>query len=172
MTLRNASVLCSLGLMGAAVLAPGQTNPTTQEENVLLMRMTDPQIMATLAYIGLEYETARVSSDNTTKFRIQMDGTVVNLYQYKDEDGIIDSLRLSAGYDLETGPSLEAINDFSKTNRFCTIYLDSEKDPFIVYDLDVRGGVTRDAMKGVFLRFNDAVKDFESELIGKTKTAS
>ncbi len=68
------------------------------------------------------------------------------------------TVQFHSGYHLPTPVSLEAINDWNRTQRFGRAYLDKENDPILEMDVDLDdGGV-------VPLLFIDNVEFWESVL--------
>lgn len=107
--------------------------------------------------------------DGTTTLVMGINDVSVQLYQFPDSKGT-DSLKLNAGWDFDKGPSLQAVNEFNSKHRFARAYLDAEGDPFLVSDLDLKGPVSRDAIKNFILRYRLLVPLFVKEVLnGKSQ---
>lgn len=161
------TVLSAIALAGCLV---GYTSrPAVAEPpqlNQLLVSVNDEQIQAILDGMEIEYETFKDEED-LTAFRMQMGETVVNLYQYQ-MDGRIKSWRLSAGYDVNRDPGVDKVNAYNRKYRFAYCYLDSERDPFLVSDLDISAGITQQAIRNYISIYGEALDLFESEVLGMT----
>ena len=49
-------------------------------------------------------------------------------------------MQFHSGYDLQTSPSLQQINDWNSKKRFGRAFLDKENDPILEMDLDLDDG--------------------------------
>ncbi len=159
------TILSAIALAGC--LVGYTTRPAAAEPpqlNQLLVAVNDEQIISILEGMQIEHETFK-DEEGLTAFRMQMGETVVNLYQYQT-DGRIKSWRLSAGYDVNRDPGADKVNSFNRKYRFAYSYLDTERDPFLVSDLDISAGVTQQSVRNYISIFGEALDLFESEVLG------
>lgn len=64
-------------------------------------------------------------------------------------------LALSAGFAKKV--RLEALNAWNRDHRFSRAYLDGEGNPWVEWELDLAGGVTREALTRFFRMFSQGV---------------
>lgn len=72
---------------------------------------------------------------------------------------------LLAGFSADGRALPEQINEWNRTKRFSRAYLDREGDPIIESDIDLEGGVTRDAMVAWIRTFNISLSAFNRMLV-------
>lgn len=56
------------------------------------------------------------------------------------------SVQFYAGFDPKIAPNLQTMNDYARDNRWGRIYLDTESDPAIEFDLDLEQGGMSEAL--------------------------
>ncbi len=72
-------------------------------------------------------------------------------------------IRLLTGWS-KTKVGLEQANDWNRTKRFGTAYLDKEGDPILSMTVNLEHGVSRSNLDETFVYWGIAVKAFEKEL--------
>lgn len=75
-----------------------------------------------------------------------------------------DRLQVHAGYSMSNKPTLAQVNEWNRTKMFSRAYLDEDGDPHIEADLDLDGGVTREALKQFFKTYRVTVKAFTKHI--------
>lgn len=63
---------------------------------------------------------------------------------YDCEKARCASLQFLSGFDLEEEMSLEDVNDWNRTMRYGSVYLDDEGDPYLQMDVDVTRGISKE----------------------------
>jgi len=105
------------------------------------VRAQDPQSVVT-ALQGAGYaaslETDKIGDPMITS---GVSGTKFQIFFYNcTEHKECATVQFHSGYDLETSPSLEAINEWNRTQRFGRAYLDKVNDPILEMDIDLDDG--------------------------------
>lgn len=80
------------------------------------------------------------------------------------EKGRCTIVALSAGFEEKV--SLELLNEWNRGYRFSRAYLSDKGTPWIEWELDLAGGVTRDTLRRFFSMFSEAVLPLFAEHIG------
>ncbi len=99
-----------------------------------------------------------------------VDGEIVRfaLYQYRSSDEApVNSLGLSAGYDLAGKVDPRLVNDWNKLTRFTKAYYDEEGDPFLTSDLRVGSGANPAVVTEFVKEFSTEQKEFERVVLGR-----
>lgn len=135
-----------------AVEAAGQ--PVISAEN--------PQQVAELIRdLGFQ---AKLETDNVGDpvIRSSSSGVEFSIYFYDCKNNKrCKSLHFTAGYDLDEGSSLEAMQQWNADKRFASAYLDDESDPFLQMDVNTEGGVTRENFESTFDLWQSLKGEFE-----------
>ncbi|MFT3805473.1 YbjN domain-containing protein [Arenimonas sp.] len=71
-------------------------------------------------------------------------GANFNLRFYDCAKDRCSSIQFLSGFDLEEGMSLEDVNDWNRTMRYGSVYLDDEGDPYLQMDVDVTRGIDKE----------------------------
>ena len=140
--------------LGLAALAA----PATAEIDA-----SDPEALA--AIIRSEGYTAEITTDSTGDPMIvsKIVGVQYRIFFYGCEDGLnCSSIKFSAAFNLQDGMTLQAVNRWHTENRFGTVHLDDEMDPYIDLDVNLAYGVTEK-------NFADTVDWWRVVLSGFTK---
>ncbi|WP_128415146.1 YbjN domain-containing protein [Thermus tenuipuniceus] len=99
------------------------------------------------------------------RFRLELSGLEpVWLELDGCEKGRCSILALSAGFAKKV--RLEELNEWNRGRRFSRAYLDKEGDPWVEWELDLAGGVTRETLRRFFRMFSQAVLPLFIEHIG------
>src|SRR5262245_16674582 len=75
-----------------------------------------------------------------------------------------DSLHFIAGYDLDDGTTLEAVEQWNEEQRYASAYLDDENDPFLQLDLNMAGGISRENFESTFSLWQTLKGQFEDHI--------
>ncbi len=159
--LTTASVL-GLALIGVGVFASLPAIGQDDTKNPVITKYGDVDMRSILAELKLTYTESK-DDEGLVVFDVVVGETELNIYQYVDSrTKTIDSLSFSVGYDLQNGMDGKKINAFNGANRFVKAYLDNENDPFIVNDVRVKEGVTRETLKESITSFVAIIPKFEA----------
>jgi len=166
----SASVL-ALALVGVGILVAPPATGQDDTKNPVITKYGDVDMRSILAELKLTYSESK-DDEGLVVFDVKVGETEMNIYQYVDSrTKTIDSLSFSVGYDLPNGMDGRKINMFNGGNRFVKAYLDEENDPFIVNDIRVKEGVTRETLKESISSFVAMIPKFESFIEADTAVA-
>ena len=162
----SSAVVATIALATLTVFAVRPAISQDGDKNPVITKYADIDMRSLLTEMKLKFKESK-DEDDLVVFDVDIDGTEMNIYQYTGAgEKIIDSLSFSVGYDLEKGMDMRPINEFNSRNRFVKAYLDEENDPFLVCDIRVKEGVTRETLKETIKSYISAVGRFESALSG------
>lgn len=158
--------VCTLAALWL-VLLPSQDPPA---QPAVVSSLTDQTIQAVLDQMKLQFKSD-VDQDGLTAFHIMEGETLVcSIYQYRaDKESPVQSLGFTTGYDMASGMIWQAANRWNSENRFAKVHLDDEADPFLTYDVSVKGGVTQAYLAECLKTYLQSLKTFESEFIPEGK---
>lgn len=74
------------------------------------------------------------------------DGSQFQVLFYNCKDDRCASIQFATAFDLKAGMSLDQVNEWNRTKRFGRAYLDAQRDPFVVMDVDLERGATTEAV--------------------------
>jgi hypothetical protein len=132
-------------------------------EEPVLTRATPAQVAKVLRRVGVAFEES-VDNQGDPKFSFKLSTYDVTLFSYGcGEDGC-GSLRLYAGFRLSEPPSTDLINEWNRTKRFSTAYVESDGDACLDEDLIVRGGVTPGAIEQFIITYRSRLSEFTSHI--------
>lgn len=166
----------SLALLAAGCLAfftpqasqappPAQNPPPKAAPVAASKAITDADIESVLQSLEQSF-TKRKEEDGTSTFEFKIADATVQLYQFAGEGGV-ESLRLNAGWAFGSSarPSIDKINAFNANRRFVKAFLDVDKDPFLVQDIELTGGWSRDNLRASIARYRVILPIFVREVI-------
>jgi len=154
--------LLALTLIGAGLILSRPAVSQDENKNPVITKYGDVDMRSILAELKLTYKESK-DDEGLVVFDVMVGDTEMNIYQYVDaRSKTIDSLSYSVGYDLPNGMDGKPINTFNGSNRFVKAYLDEENDPFIVNDVRVKEGVTRETLRESISSFIAMIPKFES----------
>lgn len=157
-----APALAGAAALGGALLAVQPTVPP---------RPTSASLNTTVSAVfrELNMEAApRKDDDGSTTYVFKVGETTGQLYQFLDENGRVESIRMSIGYDVPAPLDLKKVNTFNEARRFGKAFSDPDGDPFLVSDLDVQFGVTPGVVRAWMIRYRALVPLFEREVVGRS----
>ena len=98
------------------------------------------QIAAILQKEGYQAKVAGEGSD--VRIDTAMGGYTMAVYFYgcDDKGKGCKSVQFYAGFNPKTNPTLQAMNDYARDNRWGRVYLDKDGDPVIEMDVDLEVG--------------------------------
>jgi len=96
------------------------------------------------------------SSSNGVAFQIEFYGCTDNAN--------CNSLRFYAGYDLRSGTTLDVVNQWNRDKRYLSAYLDDEDDPYLQMDINMAGGVSREAFESSLELWQSLKGEFEQRI--------
>lgn len=112
---------------------------------------------------GCGYQV-RKGDDGTGKsrFTFTLNGLDITLYQFTDRADAepTTSLTLMLGLDLADSASLRTANRFNAQSEYTKAFIDSDGDPYLVSDLDLVGGVSKESVTAFIDRFVKAAPGF------------
>lgn len=150
--------------VGFAVAGPGQVDPKT----AMVSSMSPDLLRDALKPLNLEWEEAE-DGDGLIAFQA-MNGDTVRfvVYQYQGTGGgPVESIGISGGYNLAIRLDPVQMNRWNSTTRFCKAYVDSDGDPFLTADLDIRPGVSLNAVTEFVRRFQASQAEFEQKVLNR-----
>ncbi|MGE0703017.1 MAG: YbjN domain-containing protein [Vicinamibacterales bacterium] len=80
------------------------------------------------------------------------------------ENKACKTLRFFAGYDLENGTTLDAVNAWNSEQRFASAFLDAEADPFLQMDVNTEGGISIKTLQTNLQAWEAQKRAFESHI--------
>lgn len=94
------------------------------------------------------YQAKRVSADKEPRIETAMAGYNTSIYFFGCDDNgrACKTVQFYAGFNPKQSPTLQAMNDYARENRFGRIYLDKEGDPIIEMDVDLEVGGMSEAL--------------------------
>mgnify|MGYP000560105888 CR=1 FL=1 len=129
--------LTALALLASTLGAPLAAKPVTADV---------AQIAAILQKEG--YQAKRAGEVAEPRIETAMSGYQMAIYFYGcDAKGQgCKSVQFYAGFNPDTSPTLEAMNDYARDNRWGRIYLDKEGVAVIEMDVDLEAGGMSEAL--------------------------
>jgi len=106
-----------------------------------MVKAQDPQSLVR-ALQGAGY-AAKLGTDKVGDPMITsgVNGTTFQIFFYNCTDHkACATVQFHSGYDLQTSPSLDQINEWNRGQRFGRAYLDKENDPILEMDVDLDDG--------------------------------
>ena len=146
-----------LAVILAFSLAVAQGQTPVQAPKVVTS-LTLEEMEAILKEAGYRYE--RVKKDAEVFFVLRMRDLKAALFLMDCKEGRCGSLQLYAGFNMEKPPTLERINAWNREKRFSRAYLDKDGDPVLESELDLEGGVTRQAIISFLETFETSLSRF------------
>lgn len=154
--------------IGAAVFYPGVSVAGQQSESGVMTSVNPDLMRAALKPLNLEWNEVE-DSDGLLSFHSVEDGAVrFALYQYQSEGSTtVDSLGISAGYDLDIRLDPIQMNQWNSSTRFSKAYVDSDGDPFLNSDLMLKPGVSLNAITEFVKQFQKSQAEFETKVLNR-----
>lgn len=157
------TLISSLALFGVLAASPQGAPPQDAPARPSVEAM---QTQATQVFGELETKVEpRKESDGTVTLVFTTGQTTGQLYQYLDDAGKVESLRLNVGYDVTGNVSMTKLNTFNEKRRFGKAFVDRDGDPFLVSDLDVQFGSNPGILRAWIIRFRALIPTFEREVL-------
>jgi putative sensory transduction regulator len=144
----------SILLLGLAVSAAAEAQTLVSAE--------DPaELVGIIQDLGFQ---AKLETDNVGDpvIRSSSNGVDFRIYFYECKNNKrCKSLHFSVGYDLASGSSLDAVQQWNADKRFASAYLDDESDPFLQMDINTEGGITQQNFENSFGLWQSLKGEFE-----------
>lgn len=88
------------------------------------------------------YQAKRLGDPGEPRIETSMGGYAAAVYFYGcDAKGKgCKSVQFYSGFNPKTSPTLDAMNEYGRANRFGRVYLDKDGDPVIEMDIDLEAG--------------------------------
>lgn len=152
----------SLALAGALVLAPALAPAKTDQTT---LDMTQPRaVAAAMQDRGFRAKLGRDSSDRPM-IESGLGGIKFDVVFYHcSETGCLGAL-FTAGFDLDKGIGLEAMNSWNTNRLVGRAFVDEECDPFIDHYVSTDAGMTTAAFDSLLEDWEIALEDF-ADFIG------
>jgi len=147
--------LLAVILAFSLAVAQGQTPVQVPQ---VVTSLTAGEMEAILREAGYRYE--RVEEGARVFFSLRMGGLRALLFLTDCRGGRCGSLQLFAGFSMRNPPTLERINAWNREKRFSRAYLDEDGDPALESELDLEGGVTRQAIISFLETFEISLSRF------------
>lgn len=126
----------------------------------------DPEV---LAEIMRGYGSATISTDSSGDPKIEgrIDGTRYNVLFYGCKQNTnCGSVQFTTAWS-HPGISLDTINDWNRDKRFGKAYLDSDGDPALEMNVNLRHGVSRKNFDDTVDFWRLVLKTFKEEVLGQ-----
>lgn len=124
----------------AAAGAKGSTTP-------VYATVTGPEVQALLQEWGYRAELGESNTGNPM-IESAIEGLNFSIFFYGcDDAGVCDSLQYSSWFGMENPPTLDTINEWNRTKRFGSAWMDNEQRPHFKMEVNVDGGVTPDNLR-------------------------
>lgn len=152
-------VVAGSGLSGSAV---------GQQETAMVLTMNTDLMREALKPLGFDWEEVQ-DEDGLMSFHMKEGGvTRFVIYQYRvSAETPVDSLGISAGYDLQIRLDPRQMNQWNSTTRFSKAYVDSDGDPFLTSDMRIRPGVSLGAVTEYVRGFRESQVEFEKVVLNR-----
>ena len=144
----------SILLLGLALSAAAEAQTLVSAEN-------PAELVAIIQDLGFQ---AKLEEDNVGDpvIRSSSNGVDFRIYFYECKNNKrCKSLHFSVGYDLASGSSLDAVQQWNADKRFASAYLDDESDPFLQMDINTEGGITQQNFENSFGLWQSLKGEFE-----------
>lgn len=112
-----------------------------------LTTITPEQARGVLSGMGLDF---KMVEERSIQFELEGYSVVMLVSE--------SNIQLYAGF--KDPCTIQKTNEWNRTKRFSRSYIDAEGDPCIEADLDLEGGVSRDAVKEFVKTFRVSVRSF------------
>ncbi len=156
------------GLIVLSTFGISQTAIGGGQETALLMTVNQDLMREALKPLGLNW-TEVEDDDGLTSFHLK-DGEVTRfvIYQYRaSNETPVDSIGISAGYDLAIRLDPRQMNSWNSTTRFSKAYVDSDGDPFLTADMMIKPGVSLGSVTEFVRGFQKSQTEFESVVLNR-----
>ena len=149
----------------AMVLTLASTASAFAQTTVNIMASNPEQVAAALQTFGYRAELTK-DDQGDPKIKSSAGGANFSIYFYGCDKNInCSSIQLSSGFDLETGTTLDLINEWNANKRFGKVYLDDEKDPYIEMDIEMEGaGIPEETFRMNMETWDKIVADFQTHI--------
>ncbi|MFD2237352.1 YbjN domain-containing protein [Aureimonas populi] len=149
----------------AAILAASLLAATASSQAQERIDGTDPQAIADLVR---GYGSARldVAGDNTPMIRGRIEGTsfVIYFYDCDDLDANCNTVSFAAGWEV-SGLTVEQVNAWNRDKRFGRAYLDTEGEPVLEMDVNLKGSVSAENFEDTVDWWRVVMADFTSNVV-------
>jgi hypothetical protein len=141
-------------LIGAVLAAPVMSQTVTAAD--------PPGVVSALQGFGYK-ATLETDSAGDPVIRSATEGRNFSIWFYGCNDAGADcnGLNFSSGFDLDTGTTLEVVNDWNSTKLVGYAYLDEEMDPYLTYFVITEGGISLALFEEVMARWSRSIADFK-----------
>jgi hypothetical protein len=167
--MKRAALALAAGCTAAAPLpaAPAVRHPASVARPApagYLVHAQDPQTIVRALQGGGYSAKLGVDKVGDPMVTSAVGGTTFQIFFYNCTNHMgCATVQFHSGYDLNTAPPLETINEWNRSERFGRAYLDKENDPILEMDVDLDdGGLSP-------LLFIDNV-EFWATILGKFET--
>lgn len=156
------SFIVSSIVFGALFLI-GQGQAVGQET---YKRLPVRQVERVLSDMGIDFERSKDSSGDPL-LKLKLLDVKVQIFFFDCSDNGCTSMQLHAGFRMDSKPPCSYVNEWNRTKRYGRLYLDSEGDIHIEYDVDFEGGVTTGVVKAAIEKFKVMLLVLAAQQLGK-----
>ncbi len=123
--------------------------------------ITGSEAREILASVGMAPDSPGETSSGNIRIRFENGNGNSNLYLTGcNAAKRCERIQLVSGYSISNKPSFSKINEWNRDKILSRAYTDSEGDPFLQADLDLDGGVNRDAIVEFLKTYRTSVRSF------------
>ena len=147
--------------IAGSILTLGLVFAAGAEAQTIVSAEHPDQLVSIIQDLGYQ---AKLEKDNVGDpvIRSSSDGVDFRIYFYECKNNRrCRSLHFSVGYDLASGSSLDAVQEWNADERFASAYLDEEADPFLQMDINTEGGITQENFENTFHLWQSLKGEFE-----------
>lgn len=139
-----------------SVLFAAPLSAQNLSDSQILTTITTAQVQSILSADG--FAGSEIDKDGDVAFRIE--GRRVWIILGDDADRLEARLVWTG-----TNATLAKVNQWNRTRWFSKAYLDDDGDPWLIFDLDLRGGVTVGRVKTFVRSIRSSMAPFEREVL-------
>lgn len=132
-------------------------------EEPVLTRVTAAQVETLLKRMGMVYEVG-VDEHDDPLITLTLASYETKMYFYGCEEEGCTSIRLWAGFNLNTPPTIETLNEWNRTKRYSTAYLNTNDTACLDTDLIISGGVTLAEVEAFIRNFRDRLGEYTTHI--------
>jgi hypothetical protein len=150
-----AAALVAAGLGGTQAVAEDVTLITGQDADMIVAAFEKSGFKVTLSEDD-DGDPLLESTDEDEPF-------TVHFYRCNDEHQC-DAIQFVSGWNLTDGISLAKIEDWNQQKVWGQAYRDKNKDPWIAYAVNLKGGVSEENFADTIEGWRNIMRDFEKHI--------
>ncbi|MFQ5568368.1 MAG: YbjN domain-containing protein [Rhodothermales bacterium] len=122
-------------------------------------RLSADVIARVLERMGMDYERG-VDNQGDPKFTFRLATYRVTMYFYGCEEEGCTSLQLFASFTLNDPPTTDLMNEWNKSKRYGTAYINDSGNACLDNDLIIKGGITLGAVEAFIVNFRNRLNEY------------